>query len=79
MGTDSLLQKLAGDDDDGDCEDDIDTEDEDDKDDRITVEAYRATCASHRPAMRASMMSAGGLIKKRPTNAENQHCNDQVL
>ena len=76
MGTDSQLQKLAGDDDDGDHDDgddgddggdddddgDDDGEEDDDDGDEITAEACRATCASHAPAMRTSMMSAGGLI-----------------
>ena len=73
MGTDSQLQRLAGDDDDADDvhddddDDDGDDDGDDEEDDEITVEAYRATCASHGPAMRTSMMSAGGLIKKKPT------------
>ena len=68
MGTDSQLQKLAGDDGDGadgdgdhDHDQDHDHGD-DDGDDEITAEACRATCASHAPAMRTSMMSAGGSI-----------------
>ena len=51
--------------DDGDCEDDNEddtgSEDDNDEDGEITVEAFnRATCASRSPAMRTTMMSAGG-------------------
>ena len=46
---------------DDDNEDDTSSEADNDEDDEITVEAFnRATCASRSPAMRTTMMSAGG-------------------
>ena len=51
-----------------------------DNGEEITVEAYRATCASPAPAMRTSMMSARGLFEKgeKTMLCDDQHYDDQV-